>query len=114
MNQKQFTKKLIALNPAFKTNADMIWESRSYILRSLVTNDKSVLSERLSKVQYAELDADLIFPIRLNLLKILQQWEHGEFSDFQIFGACDKNRFTDPHYGQAGEYDSNCNWIPWT
>lgn len=25
---------------------------------------------------------------------------------------CDKTVPTDPHYGEAGDYDENCRWIP--
>lgn len=28
--------------------------------------------------------------------------------------GCDKSNPKDPHYGEAGEYDEECNWIPWT
>lgn len=27
-------------------------------------------------------------------------------------GGCDKTDPNDPHYGQAGDYDKDCNWIP--
>lgn len=27
-------------------------------------------------------------------------------------GGCDKSNPSDPHHGQAGDYDADCNWIP--
>lgn len=37
-----------------------------------------------------------------------------ESTDVQAKGRCNKHAITDPHYGEAGDYDKDCNWIPWS
>jgi hypothetical protein len=58
-----------------------------------------------------------IWENRVFILALLKKNEKEERENNKIQGlmaGCDKNRFDDPHYGEAGEYDRNCNWIPWT
>lgn len=51
---------------------------------------------------------------RAFILALLKKNEKEEGAAQNMLGGCNKNAITDPHYGELGEYDAQCNWHPWT
>jgi len=67
-----------------KTALPFIWENRAFILSLLKKAEKE--------------DRDAV-----------KEKVHG----LMYSPTCNKNDPNDPHYGQAGSYDEDCNWHPW-
>ncbi len=55
-----------------------------------------------------------IWENRAFILALLKKNEKDEGSVQQLMSGCNKNNINDPHYGEAGYYDAQCNWHPWT
>lgn len=55
-----------------------------------------------------------IWENRAFILALLKKNEKDEAGKMNMLGGCNKNNINDPHYGEAGEYDAQCNWHPWT
>jgi len=116
MTQEEFNEKLLAISPKLKPVLNVLWDNRSYALQLLRVsgNDKIILKKLLYRIPNGGFEGlvNVIHKNREAILSVFRECESGKQS--VALRGCNKNAITDPHYGEAGEYDSQCNWIPWT
>lgn len=116
MTQQEFNEKLLDISPKLKPVLNVLWDNRSYVLQLLRVsgNDKLLLKKLLYRIPNGGFEGlvNVIYKNREAILSVFREWESGE-QNIALRG-CNKNAITDPHYGELGEYDSQCNWHPWT